>query len=44
MNTSKVSAALFRSRIPSSACLIKVMNFFVNSPGEFKYSYLTETI
>lgn len=33
--TSKVSAALFRSRIPSSACLIKLMNFFVKRPGKF---------
>ena len=30
--TSKVSAALLRSRIPSSACLIKLMNFLVKRP------------
>lgn len=35
MITSKVPAALFRSRIPSSACLSKLMNFFVNNPVNF---------
>ena len=30
--TSKVSAALFKSRTPSSACLIKFTNFFVRRP------------
>ena len=34
MITSKVSAALFRSRMPSSACLIKLINFFVKRPGQ----------
>lgn len=33
LSTSKVSAALFKSRIPSGACLSKLMNFFVNSPA-----------
>lgn len=34
MITSNVSAALFRSRMPSSACLIKLINFFVKRPGQ----------
>lgn len=38
--TSKVSAALFRSRIPSSACLTKLMNFFVNRPVKFWYNFV----
>jgi hypothetical protein len=32
MITSKVSAALFRSRIPSSACLNRSTNLFVKRP------------
>lgn len=35
--TSSVSAALFRSRIPSSACLIRLMNFLVKRPKELSY-------
>ena len=31
--TCKVSAALFRSDTPSSACLIRSINFFVKRPG-----------
>ena len=34
MHTRNVSAALFKSRMPSSACLSKLMNFLVNSPEQ----------
>ena len=38
--TCKVSAALFKSRIPSSARLSKWMNFFVKRPVKFLYKFL----
>lgn len=43
MITSKVSAALFRSRLPSSACLSKLMNFFVNNPVKFWHFVTLDT-
>jgi hypothetical protein len=38
--TSKVSAALLRSRMPSSACLIKLMNFLVKRPESESHNIL----
>jgi hypothetical protein len=37
--TSSVSAALFKSKMPSGACLSKLMNFFVRSPEQGSEGY-----
>jgi hypothetical protein len=37
---SKVSAALLRSRIPSTTCLTRLINFFVNNPRELSQRQL----
>lgn len=41
--TSKVSAALFKSRTPSSACLIRLMNFLVKRPEREKYMIMSSS-
>ena len=37
-HTSKISAALFKSRVPSSCCCSRVTNFFVNKPARHMIS------
>lgn len=41
--TSNVSAALFRSSIPSLACLIRLTNFFVRRPEQLYVSIFVST-
>jgi hypothetical protein len=41
IHTSNVSAALFKSRMPSSACLSKLMNFLVNNPEQTSHKEMS---
>lgn len=42
--TTNISATLFKSKMPSSACLSKLMNFLVNSPEQTLHRELSEKL